>query len=67
MTYAENLISSVKTGPATPKQLRYIALLSSQLKMPEPRVTSFGEAGRMISELKAEKEHRKYTKSVRSK
>ncbi len=43
-------------------QLRYIAVLSQQLHMTviyEEQVRTFGEAGRMITELKAEKAFRK--------
>ena len=50
----------------TSGQLRYIAILSQQLRMTvvyEERVRTFGEAGMMISELKAEKEYRKKLKS----
>lgn len=46
----------------TSGQLRYIALLSQELKITivyEERVRTFGEAGRVISELKAEKKYRK--------
>jgi len=46
----------------TPGQRRYIAILSAELKMPEPDVRSYGEAGRMIRELQAEKRHRALAK-----
>lgn len=49
-------------GPPTPGQLRYIAIMSQQLGMPEPHVETFGEAGLMITELKAEKEYRRRLK-----
>ncbi len=49
-------------GP-TPGQIRYIARLTRDLKMPEPTVLSFGEAGRMIQELKAEGAYRRKVKS----
>jgi len=47
----------------TPGQRRYIAILSAGLKMPEPDVRSYGEAGRMIRELEAERSFRKRVKS----
>ena len=47
----------------TPGQIRYIAILTRDLKMPEPTVVSFGEAGRMIKELEAERAHRRRVKS----
>ena len=53
-------------GRATHGQLRYIAVLCQQLKMTvvyEEQVKTFGEAGRMIRELKAEREYRKRLKS----
>ena len=46
------------TMPATARQYRYIALLSSKLNKPEPRVKTRGEAGRLIRELQAELKHR---------
>ena len=49
----------------TPGQLRYIAILCQQLTITRPyegEVKSFGEAGRMISELKVEKAYRKQSK-----
>ena len=49
----------------TPGQLRYIALLTAELKMPEPTVRSYGEAGRMIRELQAERTYRRRVKSDR--
>ncbi|GAI84320.1 unnamed protein product [marine sediment metagenome] len=54
--------SSEEKSP-TPGQLKYIAVLSQQLHMPEPSVRTYGEAGRMIRELEAEREHRKRLKS----
>jgi hypothetical protein len=39
---------------ATPAQLRYIAILSSKLHIPEPVVKYKGEAGRMIRHLEEE-------------
>ncbi len=45
----------------TSGQLRYIAILSQQLKITvayEEQVRTFGEAGMMISELKAERTYR---------
>ena len=50
----------------TSGQLRYIAILSQQLRITvayEERVRTFGEAGLMITELKAEKEYRRRLKS----
>ena len=44
--------------PATAKQYRYIALLSSKLNKQEPHVKTRGEAGRLIGELKAELKYR---------
>ena len=41
------------TLPATPAQLHLIAILTLQLHIPEPRVTSFGDAGRLIQDLYA--------------
>ena len=60
--HASGLLASndYKRKP-TSGQLRYIALLSQQLKMTvayEERVRTFGEAGMMISELKAERTYR---------
>jgi len=49
----------------TPGQLNYIAILSSRLRITiqyEEQVKTFGEAGRMISELKAEEAYRKKLK-----
>lgn len=43
----------------TPRQIRYIAILSHKLGMKEPYVATYGEAGRMISELKRELKYRK--------
>lgn len=47
----------------TPGQLKYIAVLSAKLRIPEPKVGSYGEAGRMIRELEAENRHRARVKS----
>ena len=47
----------------TPGQIRYIAILTRDLGMPEPSVRSFGEAGRMIRELEAERTYRRRVKS----
>ena len=41
------------TIPATPAQLRLIAILTLDLHVPEPRVDSFGDAGRLIQDLYA--------------
>ncbi len=52
--------------PPTTGQLRYIAGLRQRLKMTivyEREVVTFGEAGRMIRELKAEEKHRKRLES----
>lgn len=49
---------STQEREPTPGQLRYIALLSSKLGIQEPHVHTFGEAGRMINELKRELAHR---------
>ena len=45
--------------PATPRQLRYIALLSRELGMREPTIKTMGEAGRMIRHLQTELKGRK--------
>ena len=47
----------------TPGQRRYIAILSAELRMPEPDVRSYGEAGRMIRELETERSFRKRVKA----
>lgn len=44
----------------TPRQIRYIAILSYKLGMKEPYVATYGEAGRLITELKKELEYRKH-------
>jgi len=46
--------------PPTPNQLRLIARLTVALRIREPSVKSFGEAGRMIQGLLHEKEMRKH-------
>lgn len=48
----------------TSNQLRYIALLSMKLHIPEPHVETFGEAGRLINEYKKELEYRKTHKKI---
>lgn len=45
--------------PPTSNQLRLIARLTLALRIREPSVKSFGEAGRMIQELLRELEYRK--------
>lgn len=47
------------TTEPTSAQLRLIAILSAQLKMGEPTVRTFGEAGRLIRGLYKEREYRK--------
>jgi len=51
---------------ATPAQLRLIAIKSARLKIPEPRVKYFGEAGRMIRELMEEEKYREQQKKLKS-
>ncbi len=62
LPHASGLLPDSGPGrPASPGQLRYIAILSQELRITvayEERVRTFGEAGLMISELKAEKAHR---------
>ncbi len=56
-------VTHVDERGATGPQLRYIALLSARLKIPEPVVKGFGEAGRMIAHLKKEEQAQKKLKS----
>ena len=56
-------VTHVDERGATGPQLRYIALLSARLKIPEPVVKGFGEAGSMITHLKKEEQERKRLKS----
>lgn len=48
--------------PATPNQLRLIAILTAQMHIREPRVESFGQAGMMIADLYEERRRRKYVR-----
>jgi len=52
-------VTRVDERDATSAQLRLIAIKSAKLKIPEPVVKKFGEAGRLIRELEAEERHRK--------
>lgn len=61
-TMRELKVTRVDERGATGPQLRYIAILSMRLKIPEPVVKGFGEAGRMIRELEAEEKYRKTKK-----
>jgi len=59
------LTNSSYKDPPTPGQLRYIAILCQQLRITTPyeeQVRTYGEAGRMIRELEAERAHRKKQK-----
>jgi len=58
-TMRELKVTRVDERDATPAQLRLIAIKSARLKIPEPVVKGFGEAGRMIRELQAEETSRK--------
>jgi hypothetical protein len=49
-------------GP-TPGQLRYIALLTIQLGLPEPHITTFDQAREEIAALLAEKRKRQVLKT----
>lgn len=64
-TMRELKVMHVDERGATGPQLHYIAILSSRLKISEPVVKGFGEAGRMIKELEAEEKYRK-SKRLRS-
>ncbi len=61
--HAAGILGSPDYGrPPTPGQLRYITVLCQQLKITTPyeeRVKTFGEAGRFIRELEAERDHTK--------
>lgn len=62
MPHAVGLIDNNYERPATPAQLRHIAVLCMQLGIDTPyegRVKTFGEAGRMIRELESERKYRK--------
>ncbi len=61
-TMRELKVMRVDDRRATGPQLRYIAILTARLKISEPVVKGFGEAGRMIRELEAEQEYRKRLK-----
>jgi len=66
LPHAAGLTGTDYERKPTTGQLRYIAVLCQQLKMTvvyEEQVKTFGEAGRMIRELKAEREYRKRLKS----
>lgn len=59
-------VMRVDDRPATPGQLRYIAILCTELKMTTPyeeRIKTFGEAGMMIRELEEERRYRRKLKS----
>lgn len=45
--------------PPTPAQIRLIARLSASLGIREPRVETMAEAGKMIRELREEREFRR--------
>ena len=61
--HAAGIVGNPAYGrPPTIGQLHYIASLRKRLKMPivyEGQVETFGEAGRMIRELKEEEKYRK--------
>ncbi len=64
--HAAGILGNPGQEPATPGQLRYIAVLCQQLEITAPyeeRVRTPGEAGRMIRELEAERAHRKRLRS----
>ncbi len=66
LPHAAGLTGTDYGRPATAGQLRYITVLCQQLKITvvyEEQVRTFGEAGRMIRELEAEREYRKKLKS----
>ncbi len=66
MPHAAGLLDNGYERPATSGQIRYIAVLCQRLEITMPyegQVKTFGEAGRMITELKAEKKHRKRLES----
>ncbi len=65
-TMRELKVTRVDERGATGPQLHYIAILTARLKIPEPVVKGFGEAGRMIRELEAEEKYRKGLKSGKS-
>jgi len=58
-TMRELKVTRVDERDATPAQLRLIAIKSAKLKIPEPVVKKFGEAGLMIRELEREEKSRK--------
>ena len=60
--HAAGILGNPHQEHPTSGQLRYIAVLCQQLKITTPyeeQVKTQGEAGRMIRELEAEREHRK--------
>jgi len=67
LPHAAGLTGTDYERPPTTGQLRYIASLCQQLKMPIPyeeQVRTFGEAGRMIREFEAEREYRRKQKKA---
>lgn len=56
------MFGSYEARKPTPGQLRYIAILTLELGMPEPKVYSSAEAGRLIRELQAERTYRRKEK-----
>jgi len=61
-TMRELKVTRMDERDATSAQLRLIAIKSAKLKIPEPTVKKFGEAGLMIRELGREEEYRKRLK-----
>ncbi len=67
--HAAGITGNPVDRPPTIGQLRYIAGLRQRLKMTivyEREVVTFGEAGRMIRELKEEEKHRKRLEKLKS-